>query len=149
MTLRSGLAQAGLVLLAALCAGCEPRITDDDIVPISLRDLERLAAQRERPGGERTLLLIDPRSPARYEAEHLPGARNMQTTQVGKETDPGVARYERLVVYGDDPTTPIARAMAKAMMSAGYKGVRHFAGGLREWKEAGLPTESARPPAEP
>ncbi len=88
-------------------------------------------------------LLIDPRSAREYQAEHLPGAINLALTAVEERqggVDPKVSQYKNLIVYGDDPGSPVARAMTKRLMATGHKAVRWYSGGLREWVSAGNPT---------
>jgi hypothetical protein len=73
-------------------------------------------------------------------------------TEVGRRlarlpVDPRLARFKGLIVYGDDPGSGVARATTKRLMRTGYKGVKMFAGGLSEWKSAGLKLEGAPAPA--
>lgn len=132
------------VFLGAVCiggglGGCSKQITDKDIKSISLTEVRALM-ESGRPGA---VLLIDPRSEAAFAQGHLPGARNIQLDEVRADrgTDPTLERYGALVVYGDDPGTGSAVAMTKRLMMTGYKGVRWFAGGLSEWRRAGLKVE--------
>lgn len=143
---------AGLAAAVALAvgSGCEPKITDEDIAAISLPELRRLMDRQSAAADGQLLLLIDPRSPARYAEGHLPGAMNMQITAVPLDAgrDPAIEAYRHKVVYGDDPTSAAARAMAKRLLDARYRGVRMFMGGLREWREAGLPIEQTPQPGD-
>lgn len=146
-TLRFGNGLVGLVLGAVLlgagggAGGCSKQITDRDIKPISLVEVRALVeSERSGRGGA---LLIDPRGPSAFAAGRLPGARNIQLSEVKPEdgVNPALDRYGQLVVYGDDPGTGSAVAMTKRLMMTGYKNVRMFMGGLSEWKRAGLPVE--------
>jgi rhodanese-related sulfurtransferase len=131
---------AGLSLLAA----CETRVTDTDIEYVNTPTVRRLIDDESA-----SLLLIDPRAPEDYAAAHLPGARNIQLTDVPEN---GVLRvridgYRHMIVYGDSPTSAPARAMTKRLIAIGYERVRMYFGGLSEWIESGYETESG-PPAE-
>ena len=128
MRLTAIVAAAGLSLLA----GCSGDITDDDIRTIGMGEVRTLV---ERAGDEPgALLLIDPRSPRAFAEGHIPTAQNISLAAIDpKRRDPALDAHTNIVVYGDDPGSAPARAMAKKMMVAGYEGVRLFAGGLREW----------------
>ncbi len=137
---------AAVVGLAGVLGGCDKSISDKDIQPISLTELRALT-QSDRPN---MVLLIDPRSPAAFARGHLPGARNLSLEAIDDRfgTTPELERYSNLVVYGDDPGTGVGRAMAKRLMSVGYKSVRLFFGGVSEWRRAGLELETSEPVAE-
>lgn len=100
----------------------------------------------------RTLLLIDPRPSRRYAEAHLPGAASIQlpeTPALGGR-DPRIQGHSHVIVYGDNPASPTARAMTKRLLAIGYTGVRMFAGGLEAWRAADLPVEtSPLPEGEP
>jgi rhodanese-related sulfurtransferase len=128
---------AGLPGAAGL-GGCTKQYSDRDIRPITLADVRKLAAS-DKPSA---VLLVDPRPPADYQTAHLPGARSLGLSEVKSKSDgnlnPELAAYTELIVYGDDPASAIARAMTKRLMEAGHERVRMFAGGLSEWRRAGL-----------
>lgn len=97
--------------------------------------------RRDR-GEADALLLIDPRSERRFAEAHIPGARNIRLPQVdpARDRDPGIERFRAIVVYGDDPASASARAMTKRLLAAGYRGVRLYAGGIKEWIGRGYET---------
>lgn len=134
---------AGAGMLAAasvlVLAGCNGGVTDADIKRISLGEVRDLVDKSEGRGD--LLLLVDPRPASAFAAGHLPGARNLPLppAEADRGRDPTIARYQNIVVYGDDPGSPIAKAMTKRLMHLGYQGVRFFAGGLAEWSERGHP----------
>ena len=94
------------------------------------------------------LALIDPRASAKFDAAHLPGARNLKLPNLarGVRSDFDLARHTWIVVYGDNPGDPQARGMAKRLLSNQYAGVRLFAGGVEEWREMGWSLDSAPAP---
>ena len=138
------------VALVFVLGGCNTNITDADVKNIDLADVRKLVSASTAKPNSRDLLLIYPRSTARFEQAHIPGARNLKLPQFPErgEIDTELASYDTIVVYGDDPADVAARAMAKRLMAIGYRRVRLFAGGLREWQAAGYRVESATPPAD-
>lgn len=142
----------------SLFAGCETKITDSDIRFVKVAEVRDLTSRQARAPDSRLVALIDPRAAATFKSGHLPGARNLKLPQVPERSspDPELASFKHLIVYGDNPGSVAARAMTKRMMAVGYKGVRLFAGGVEEWREAGYltqeslrPTETATPDPNP
>ena len=127
--------------------GCTT-IDDDSIDPIQIGDVRNfIESTDENPD---ILLLVDPRSQNDYTFAHLPEARNIGLTDLRDDRtatkDSRIARHENIVVYGDNPGTTIARAMAKKLIKLDYDGVRLYFGGMEEWTRAGLPVERGPQP---
>ena len=105
----------------------------------------------ERRDGEdpEYAILIDPRAPKFFAAGHLPGAVNLRLPDVREDDDKdaGLEKYDRLIVYGDNPGTPVAQAMFKRLLAVGYGGVRFYAQGLEEWTRSGGRVETSELPA--
>lgn len=143
------------LLLGTLSAGwgCETRTSDKDIakesVLVSLADVRQLMLTREEE--PEAVLLIDPRSPRAFAEGHLPGARNLRLPEVPEQSTPApdLQRYRRLVVYGENPGSAVAKAMFKRLLAVGYGGVRFFPGGLHEWTATGYAVETSEPPIDP
>lgn len=128
-----------LAVLTAVLPGCSQNIADSDIEFITLPELRR---ELERDSKGEKVQLIDSRSVSAHGQGHIPGSRHMPLTAFNvRETtlDRALAGKDLLVVYGDDPGSPTARAVAKRMMALRYKGVVMFAEGLSGWRRAGLP----------
>jgi rhodanese-related sulfurtransferase/polyisoprenoid-binding protein YceI len=113
--------------------------------------LERLLA------GEPPPVLLDVRPAEHHEIRHLPGSRNACVYPVSFLADVaslGLAKTDRLVVYGSGESSLASRDAARKLERAGYSRVYDFRGGLEEWGNRGLPTEgkgetpSASPPPE-
>lgn len=134
-------ASAAVSVLAALTA-CQSDVRDSDIQFISLPEVRQRQLDLEA-GATNTVLIIDPRSPARYRRGHIPSAINLSLGDIPEDdsTDPRLAGYDRIVVYGDNPGSAVAKAMAKRLIAVGYgrRTVRWFSGGLAQWARAGLP----------
>ena len=127
-----GLGVAAVVGAASL-SGCAKKITDSDIKFVrvdEVRELQQTA--KERP---KVMLLIDPRSPRAYNEGHIPEALNISLATINPDSkrNPAYEGYNNIIIYGDDPASAPARAMTKKMMLAGYKHVRMFGGGMRDW----------------
>jgi 3-mercaptopyruvate sulfurtransferase SseA len=134
---------AGLAAGVVVLGGCAPNITDADIKPIPITELRKLTLRQAQKPQEKVVALIDPRAAARFDAGHLPGARNLKLPQVPERSsrDPALAAYGHIVVYGTDPASAAARAMTKRLLRVGYDDVRMFSGGTMEWVEKGYTLE--------
>jgi rhodanese-related sulfurtransferase len=133
--------------------GCERKTRDTDIKLISLAEMKSLM-DRDPQGQRGQIVLVDPRPVAAYEAGHIPGARNIQLPQIDPKGsgDPSLNRSRNIVVYGEDPGSAVARGMTKRLMAVGHRGVRLYAGGVREWRGRGYElstVERAETPAQP
>lgn len=143
-----------LALLAPLTfgGGCTQNINDTNVEDESVT-LTQL--QEYIKSDKKTTLLIDSRMASLYNAGHIPGAVNMSVTQINpggaggeKATDPRLAKYDALIVYGANPGSINSMALAKRLLEAGYKDVRYYPDGFDGWKAAGMPVE-ATPSAAP
>jgi rhodanese-related sulfurtransferase len=133
---------AALGAVAFMLGGCDKNTRDTDIKFVRVSEVRTLVDRRDR-GDAEALLLVDPRSEKAFAEGHIPGARNLRLPQVDakKDPDPQIERYDRIVVYGEDPASASARGMAKRLLAVGYKGVRLYAGGLKEWLARGYDAE--------
>lgn len=143
------------ILAALVLAGCSGSgsISDKKIEYIDLNQAVDYYEQRSRE--EKKALFIDTRKPERFAQGHLPGARNIRGTDIKLEygLDPTLERYDNLIVYGENPGSAGARAMAKRLIQAGYntmlkKRVKLFLGGWVEWDTTGLDIETSELPSE-
>ncbi len=127
-----------------LLGGCAPKVSDKDLRVVELGELRRLMSADAANESDR-LLLIDPRNPGAFETGHLPMARNLTLLRfpAGSGRDPAYARHDEIIVYGQNPGSAVARAMAKRLMSLRYKNVRWYANGIDEWVASGLPLVTA------
>lgn len=132
----------GLIAIAPVLGACETSITDKDIKPIELAELRAMV--NERAKSPRRVALIDPRSRKRFEGERLPDAINLRLPDLVKvkKRDPKLEEYSTIVVYDNDRSAVLARSLTKKLLQLEYDDVRLFFGGIREWKAAGLATES-------
>lgn len=124
-------------VLATGCTGCK-KIDERDINFVTTSEVQRLVARAANES--KLLILFDTRPEAEFHAAHLPGARNFTALQVDCELgkDPSISRFDNIIVYADHPNSAPAKALTKRLMSARYKNVRLFDGGVAAWKQAGL-----------
>lgn len=131
---------AGLVNLT----GCQPDVSDTDIEIISLNEFRSLTEGKNAS----QVMIVDPRSERDFEAGHIPGAQNYglnsERAKAGTGLNPVFSGYKHLVVYGDDPGSGPGKAMSKRLMMLKAKNVKFFAGGLIEWRRAGLRVETGK-----
>ncbi len=132
-----------LGLALATTVGCDVNITDKDVEFITVG--EAMALKEESPDAT---IFLDPRPVEAFRQGHIPGARNLRLPEVpaGAPLQRGLDEADTLIVYGDNPGTPAARAMAKRLLANGYSVVRLLQGGLAEWTAQG--GELARPASE-
>jgi rhodanese-related sulfurtransferase len=78
-----------------------------------------------------------------YNAEHLPGARNIPG-ELTADLAPQVApdRAGTVVVYCSGPGCQRSKLTAAAFTRLGYTDVRAYPGGKSDWAAAGLPFDS-------
>ena len=137
VTMTTRLLVFSLFLAVCVLFGCEHSISDKTIEYISTDQVRQYMDKLDKKPYR--MVLIDPRAPEDYASAHLPGARNVQPPAIkpNRRRDPELKRFKYLVVYGENPGSTLARAMAKRLLKAGYSGVRLYLGGLEQWAEAG------------
>lgn len=133
----------GIVALCGLM-GCKGDLSDKKIEFIDLN--RAMDLYDEGLSDDEAVLFIDVRNAKRFNAGHIKGARNIRVNEIDLkyDADPELLKYDNLVVYGENPGTASARAMAKRMIEGGYNTmlkdrVRLFLGGWVVWESTGLP----------
>ena len=103
-----------LALAAGSCLlfGCPKEVRDTDIKVVSVGQVKALWDRQQR-GDQTAVYIIDPRPAKAFNAEHIPGARNITLPKIDPKADrdPVIQRFENIVVYGDDPGSATARGM--------------------------------------
>lgn len=92
--------------------------------------------------GER-FFLIDVLDGASFEKEHIPGSINIPVESIERDAPGTIEKDELVIVYSLEPTCGANAVGADKLSTIGYKSVRRFKGGLKEWKEAGYRVEGA------
>ena len=109
--------------------------------------LVRISRQslREKIEGGEELVLVDALSPMSYAMSHLPGAINITPDWVDDRARRRIPDlHTEVVVYCADLTCDSSVAVANRLVELGYRNVRHYAEGKRDWVKAGLPLEGGR-----
>jgi rhodanese-related sulfurtransferase len=90
-------------------------------------------------------VLVDALAPMAYAMSHLPGAINMTPEWMDERARRRIPDPDtEVVVYCADPACDSSLAVANRLIELGYRNVRHYAEGKRDWVEAGLPLEGGR-----
>jgi rhodanese-related sulfurtransferase len=109
------------------------------LVPISRESL------RQKIENGEDFVLIDALSPMSYAMSHLPGAINITPDWVDDRARRRIPDTNtELVVYCADLTCDSSVAVANRLIELGYRNVRHYAEGKRDWVKGGLPLEGGR-----
>jgi rhodanese-related sulfurtransferase len=102
---------------------------------------EELLAKLER--GE-DFVLVDALAPIAYARSRLPGAINLPPDWVAERAPRRIPdRAKEVVVYCSDADCESSVVVANRLLELGYERVGHYAGGKRDWVEAGLPLEGS------
>jgi rhodanese-related sulfurtransferase len=100
---------------------------------------------REKIEGEDEFVLVDALAPMSYAMSHLPGAINITPDWVDDRARRRIPDLDtEVVVYCADVTCDSSVAVANRLIELGYRNVRHYAEGKRDWVKAGLPLEGGR-----
>jgi len=93
-----------------------------------------------------TITAVDALPESYYEQQHLPGAVNLVADEVATRAAELLPdRNAAIVTYCSSTTCPNSGQVAAALARLGYTDVRKYAGGIQDWVEAGLPTETGVP----
>ena len=105
-------------------------------------DRETLRQKIER--GE-DFVLVDALSPMAYAMSHLPGAINITPDWIDDRARRRIPNLDtEVVVYCADVDCDSSVEVANRLVKLGYRNVRHYAEGKRDWVKAGLPLEGGR-----
>ena len=73
-----------------------------------------------------------------FRAKHIPGSIHFKNDA---EMFTGLAKTDDIVVYCSNVDCHASVALIQKLRERGYEAVSHYAGGLIDWEEAGLPIE--------
>jgi rhodanese-related sulfurtransferase len=101
---------------------------------------EELRAKIE---GSEDFVLVDALAPIAFARSRLPGAINLTPDWVAERAPRRIPdRSTEIVVYCADVDCESSVVVAQRLRELGYERVGHYAGGKRDWVEAGLPLET-------
>jgi rhodanese-related sulfurtransferase len=103
---------------------------------------------RERIDTGADFVLVDALSPLAYAMGHLPGAVNISPDWIDDRARRRIPDLDaEVVVYCADADCDSSHKVAFRLIELGFRNVRHYEGGKRDWEAAGLPLEGGRRPA--
>lgn len=106
--------------------------------------IDRTALQAALADG-RPLRILEALPPKYFNQGHLPGAKQLDTANaVSHAKLLKLAPSDRIVVYCASDTCANSHQAADALTAAGFTDVAVYAGGKKDWTEAGLSLEGAR-----
>jgi rhodanese-related sulfurtransferase len=88
------------------------------------------------------LVLVDALAPMSFAHSHLPGAVNLPPEWVDERGPRRIPALDtEIVVYCSSETCDSSVIVAERLLELGYRNVRHYPGGKKDWRKAGLPLE--------
>ena len=110
----------------------------------ALPEIDREALWEKIERGE-PLVVVDALAPISYSAKHLPGAINIPPERVDQLAASRIPDLDaKVVVYCADAGCDASVEVAERLIELGYRNVRHYSGGKRDWADAELPFEGGR-----
>ena len=95
--------------------------------------------KRMMDSGE-AFVLVDVRTRNDYNREHIKGAKSLPLDEIEDSAKSTVRPEDVVIVYCDSFVCSASTSASNILTRIGYKNVRDYKGGLREWKQSGLPT---------
>ena len=120
------------------------RLPHTYLVTVALGRISREGLREKIESGEE-FILVDALAPMSYAMSHLPGAINVTPDWIDDRARRRIPNLDTEdVVYCADVTCDSSVAVANRLIELGYRNVRHYAEGKRDWVNAGLPLEGGR-----
>lgn len=109
-----------------------------------MKVIDRAEVQARLADGK-PIRILEALPPKYFHQGHLPGAKQLDFADaVGHAERLHVNKADRIVIYCASDTCANSHQAAEALSTAGYVDVSVYAGGKKDWTEAGLPLEGAR-----
>jgi rhodanese-related sulfurtransferase len=125
----------------ALATGCSNKVDDRDVqfVDTTSSAMEVMTKPRGALGlkGPPKSVWLDPRTEAAFAAGHIPDAVNLPFARLEAEHAIVLKDVELIVVYDAAFDDTLPKAVAKRLLTLGYKDVYVLRGGLRAWERDG------------
>lgn len=104
---------------------------------VSLTELKTIVEKK-------SATIIDANSATSYETGHIPGAVHFGANEKDLGKVLPADKAAPIVAYCGGPLCTAWEDAAKSAIKLGYTNVKHFKGGLKTWKDSGLPLEPAK-----
>ncbi|MBN2013073.1 rhodanese-like domain-containing protein [candidate division KSB1 bacterium] len=87
-------------------------------------------------------ILVDARSPAKYNHETIPDAINLPVEELYdyEEDIQKLSKKEWLICFCDDVTCDLGEMLAMELANHGFQQILYYKGGLQDWKDTGNKT---------
>ena len=92
---------------------------------------------------ERDLRIVDVLERAHYTLEHISGAISMPLADIEREANRVLRKDDTTVVYCASFECQASTMAANKLMAMGFTNVLDYKGGIKDYKEAGLPLEGS------
>jgi len=86
-------------------------------------------------------ILIDARTHSGFDDEHLPRAISIPADHMGEHLVREIRKERTIVTYCSSFECESSTLAAQKLEKYGFKKVLEYKGGLKDWKDAGYPTE--------
>lgn len=111
-----------------------------EITELVPRKIGREELKRKMDRGEK-FTLVDARSTYSYKEEHMKGAISLPLDEVDEKAEQILGKNDEIIVYCSSFSCTASGDEVRKLRKMGFKNVRHYAGGIKDWKEADYPTE--------
>lgn len=91
----------------------------------------------------KSVFVVDANGAGSYASAHIPGAVSFDKASGEFSGKLPADKNALIVAYCGGPGCEAWCGAADKLEAMGYKNIRHYKGGIKEWKEAGLETASA------
>jgi len=105
-----------------------------------VRKITRDELMKMKSGGER-FKLVDVLDAEHYQKEHIKGAISLPVSDIEKKAGKMLKKAEKIITYCAGFDCQASTNAADKLISMGYKNVLDYKGGIKDYKEAGLPLE--------
>jgi len=117
----------------------ETASTDKDYVKDGINFISKETLQAWRQS-DKSLVVVDVLSKESYDKAHVAGAVHLPYAEL-KEKAATLDKDATVVVYCANYQCHASTSAAEALTAMGFNHVYDYKGGIKEWKEAGLPVE--------
>jgi rhodanese-related sulfurtransferase len=109
-----------------------------------MKVIDRAAVQAALADGQ-PVRILEALPPKYFQQGHLPGAKQLDhANAVAHAERLHLAKTDRVILYCASDTCANSHEAAKALTDAGFTNVAVYAGGKKDWVEAGLSLEGIR-----
>ena len=87
--------------------------------------------------------LVDARNSGSFREENIRGAISIPLGGVEERAEKLLRKSDEIVVYCSSFACPASANEVRKLKQMGFRNVKHYAGGIEDWKNVGYPTESS------